>query len=361
MRSFAVFSAALMLWVCSLHLFFHPDRAALVAPLAQGQLEADHAALRRYNPEWELMGRLFTALAFANLSFEDPAWREPLARIADETDALERQHGPTWFLLPYGAQATQSLFVDGEIALMLAARQLRAGGDPTSLKARVARIEQQLNASPILLPESYPDEGWVFCNTVAVAALRTSDAALGTDHSALIARWLQSLKAHLVDPRTGMLVSSFHRDGTPRDGPEGSTLWLAAHMLQLVDERFARDQYALARASLGHSALGFAWAGEWPQAWRGGVDIDSGPTIPLVDANAGSSGLAVLGAAAFHDDAYLDGLLSSLSLAAFPVRRDGALHFAAGNSLADAVTLYSLVQGPLWACVKEARCSAPRS
>jgi len=361
MRSLLVFAAALAVWLCTLHLFFRPDRAALVQPLANGQLAADHSGLRRYNPEWELMGRLFTALAFANLSFEHPEYLAPLTRIANETDALERQHGVTYFLLPYGKHATQSLFVDGEIALMLAARQLRAGGDPASLEDRVARIERQLTASPLLLPESYPDEGWVFCNTVAVAALKASDAALGTDHSELIARWLQSLKLHLVDPRTGMLVSSFHRDGSPRDGPEGSTIWLAAHMLQLVDPQFAREQYALARASLGHSALGFAWAAEWPAAWQGGMDIDSGPTIPLVDANAGSSGLALLGAAAFEDAAYLDGLLSSLRLAAFPVQRGASLRFAAGNSLADAVTLYSLVQGPLWNCIKESRCSAPRS
>ncbi|MBL8956436.1 MAG: hypothetical protein JNK82_37020, partial [Myxococcaceae bacterium] len=182
--SLAVFAVALSVWLAALHVFFRPDKPALGAALAKGQLTADHAQLRRYNPEWELMGRLFTALSFANLSFHDPAYLEPLVRIANETDALERQHGVTYFLLPYGAGATRSLFVDGEIALMLAARQLRAGGDPTGLQHRVERIERQLEASPILLPESYPDEGWVFCNTVAVAALRASDAALKTDHSA---------------------------------------------------------------------------------------------------------------------------------------------------------------------------------
>lgn len=364
MRTFAVFAAALGVWLCTLHLFFQADPKALVAPLAKGQLEGEAArtALRQHNPEWDLMARLFASLSYANLAFADPAYVEPLSRLAEETDALERAHGPTYFLLPYGASATRSLFVDGEIALMLAAKQVHRGGDATALKDRVARLERQLTASPLLIAESYPDEGWVFCNTIALAALKASDVALGTDHSDLLARWVVSAKKHLVDPKTGLLVSSFHADGRHRDGPEGSTLWLAAHMLQLVDPVFAHEQYTLARAALGRTRLGFGWAAEWPREWVGSDDVDSGPTIPFVDANAGSSGLALLGAAAFHDDAFRDALLTSMSFAAFPVTSaDGSLHYAAGNSLADAVTLYSLVQGPLWACLKENKCSAPRS
>lgn len=360
MRPFAV---AFAVWLVLLQFLFRTDPKALVEPLAKGQLAAKRTELRAYNPEWELMGRLFAALAYANLAFEDRSYVEPLRQLADETDALERAHGPTSYLLPYGKHATQSLFVDGEIALMLAAKQLHAGGDASALKDRIGRIERQLESAPLLLAESYPDEGWVFCNTIAVAALKTSDAALGTDHSDLIARWLASLKTHFVDAKTGMLVSSFHADGRHRDGPEGSTLWLAAHMLQLVDEPFAREQYALARKHLGRGALGFGWAAEWPRQWRGGVDIDSGPTIPLLDANAGSSGTALLGAAAFGDEEWLRALVTSMRFAAFPTTDGhGGLHFAAGNSLADAVTLYALVQGPLWKCIqKGTACCAPRS
>lgn len=126
-------------------------------------------------------------------------------------------------------------------------------------------------------------------------------------------------------------------------------------MLQLVDEAFADEQYRRARRALGGQLLGFAWAAEWPRSWQGGDDVDSGPTVPLVDANAGASGLALVGAAAFHDTEYLEGLVTSLQFAAFPVREGDALRFAAGNTLADAVLLYSLVQGPLWARAKEVR------
>ena len=89
-------------------------------------------------------------------------------------------------------------------------------------------------------------------------------------------------------------------------------------------------------------------ASEWPASLRNVDDVDSGPTVPLVDANAGSSGLALVGAAAFDDDGFLDGLVTSLQFAAFPHEDETGLRFSAGNSLADAVLLYALTEGPLW-------------
>lgn len=370
MRKLLALTVAFALWLPAVHLFFHRDPETLVPALAQGQVQFWEAAtadsLRTNNPEWDLMARTFAVLSFANLALKDETQRPQLTaligRIVDDTERAERESGIHHFMLPYGQTASSSLFVDGEVALMEATRQLLAPGDRGPLEQRVRRIESTLRASPLLVGESYPDEGWVFCNTVALAALRVSDAALGTSHDALFREWVGIARAHWVAPRSGLLISSFHMNGAPRDGPEGSTLWLAAHMLQLVDAPFAREQYVLAREKLGHTALGFGWASEWPAEWPGHDDIDSGPTIPLVNANAGSSGLALVGARAFGDDAYLGALISSLGLAAFPTERDGTLKYAAGNTLADAVTLYSLTEGPLWACVKgEARCSAPQS
>lgn len=119
-------------------------------------------------------------------------------------------------------------------------------------------------------------------------------------------------------------------------------------MLQLVDPDFARAQYLRASSALVRSALGFAWTREWS---RGGqAAVDSGPTIPWVDANADSSGLAFVGAAAFDDDALLDELLSTVGFGGFPQAREGQVRFAAGNPLGDAVILYALVEGPLWQC-----------
>jgi len=356
-------------WLPLLHILFSvtasPDAVATSlarrqSALWSGRREGERGHLARSNPEWELMRRTFNVLAFANLALTHPEHRaEYLAtidRILASTLSLVEEHGQQHFLLPYAAAqdfrdpSRRSLFVDGEIALMLAVRQTLEPHPrwTAPLEARTRRIASQLERAPVLAAESYPDEGWTFCNVVALVALRLHDGVAGTDHRPLVRRWIASARAHLVDPSTGLLVSSFDWQGRPKDGPEGSSLWLVAPMLLVLDPPLARDQYERARRELARDALGFAWAREWPGSWPGGDDIDSGPTVPLVGANAGSSGLALVAAHAFGDAAFERGLLASLELGGFPVREGGELRYAAGNDLADAVLLYALVQGPLW-------------
>src|SRR5262245_51856974 len=97
-------------------------------------------------------------------------------------------------------------------------------------------------------------------------------------------------RERLIDPKTGLRVSSYRLDGTAHDGPEGSSIFLAATMLQLVDGDFAADQYRRARCELGRNVLGFGFAREWPASWSGPIDIDSGMIVPIVGASPGASG-----------------------------------------------------------------------
>lgn len=345
-----------VVWFAALHRFFASEPQALVTPLTQHLLTADRSILRKSNPEWDLMARTFTVLAFLNQIDERPELLSAVDDILEETLSMDEAHDDA-FVLPYFHQGqfadskTRSIFVDGELALMLAARQLVAPNErwKVPLSTRIDRLTQAMERGPVLSAESYPNEAWTFCNTIALAATRLADVVDGRDHSALRRNWVARAKQSLVDSRTGLLISSFTWGGTVRDGPEGSTIFLAAHMLQLVDGEFAQEQYRIARRELGGQLWGFGWAAEWPSAWQEADDIDSGPTVPLFRANAGASGLALVGAAAFGDDTYLKALVASLRFAAFPVKSEGVLRFAAGNTLADAVLLYSLVQGPLWA------------
>jgi hypothetical protein len=316
--------------------------------------------MRKSNSEWDFMGRTFAELAFANLALRDPArsaaYLEAMDRIIDETIHLERERGIYYFLMDYAradafkAKPPRSLFQDGEIALMLAARRLVRERDDLKpmLDERIRLIQAQMIQSPVLCGESYPDECWMFCNAVAVAAMRMADVLDGTDHSGFIRKWLDEVKARLVDRRTGLPVSSFRQDGTPIEGPEGSSLWMVIHCLKLVDAEFAGELYQRAKLELRGKFLGFGFAREWPRNWQGETDIDSGPVIPILDASVASSGLAILGAASFEDDEFLSELLTSLQFAGFPIEGKESLHFDAGSSLGDAVLLYGLAQGPLW-------------
>src|SRR5262249_47007065 len=161
-------------------------------------------------------------------------------------------------------------------------------------------------------------------------------------------RWVARAREKLVDEKTGLLVSSYRLDGTPRDGPEGSSIFLDAHMLRIVDADFAADQYRRARAELGVEVLGFGFAREWPRSWKGGLDGASGTIVPIVGASPGASGFALLGAASFDDLPFLKSLHASLDLAAFPEERAGRLRYLASNPVGDAVLLYSTVVGAAW-------------
>jgi hypothetical protein len=311
--------------------------------------------LRLANPEYDLMSRTFLALALGDLAVREPdRWYAravaALDVMIDDTAAAIADHGPAYFLMPYWAYrdsrgARRSVFVDGEQLLVLAIRQ-RLDDAPrhrSAVRTLAGHVADAMLAGPVASAESYPDECWTFCNSVALAALKLADAAKDP-----AVAWSAAARARLVEPSSGMLVSSYRYDGTALDGPEGSSIWLVTHMLRLVDRPLADAQYALARAQLGRSVLGFGWAREWPPGVEGAMDVDSGPVVPVVQASPSSSGLAILAARSAGDDDFADALVASLDLAAFPDERDGRLRFLAGNAVGDAVILAGCTAGPLW-------------
>jgi hypothetical protein len=371
-----------LIWVPCLHCFFTRPAADFHTPAGLSsqarRLAARHLQLwtepqlreqelrkmRASNAEWDFMGRSFLVWSLANMGLRDPASRQAylqtMDQITEETLRLEKQEGMYFFLMPYAkdrrysAQPAHSLFLDGEIALMLASRRLveeKPEYKPL-LTERVDAIVERLQQSPHLMLESYPDECWMFDHVVALDAVRMADYLDGSDHTALIREWLAMARKKLIHPESGLLVSSFTPDGLVLDGPEGSTIWMVAHALQLLDEDFARDQYQRARKDLGATTLGFSYAHEWPASWDGPADIDSGPIIPVFNISAGASGMAFIGASAFRDDPFLSSLAATLDFAGFPSSQGGRLKYCASNQVGDAALLYAATLGPLWQKVK---------
>ncbi|APR80885.1 hydrolase, putative [Minicystis rosea] len=368
---------ATALWLPSLHLFYRPAPAAKQADgLLARQLDLfrekerharEAGRMRRTNAEWDFMGRTYLAWSLAELALRDPARREErlaaLDSIIDDTLRLERQEGLYYFLMPYAQRSAwvmdppRSQFTDGEIALMLALRRMVAEKEAykAPLAERVQAMVDRMQKSPTLSAESYPDECWSFCNAVALAAIKAGDILDGTDHRAFLKSWIETAKAKLVDPATGLLVSSYTLAGKTKDGPEGSSIWMVAHALRAVDPVFAEDQYTRAKKTLAQTILGFGYAREWPAGRRGPVDVDSGPIVPLLDVSAGSSGLAFVAAASFGDSQYLGALRTTLDFAAFPTEHGGKIGYAASNQVGDAVVLYALSLGPLWDALRDGR------
>jgi hypothetical protein len=241
-------------------------------------------------------------------------------------------------------QPARSQFIDGEIALMLGMRCVVSDRPDyrTCLVERIRIIIDRMESSPTLSAESYPDECWTFCNSVALAAIRVSDYLEGTDHRTLFRRWVAMSRAKLVD---GRRIYS----------PEGSSIWMVCHCLSLIDEPFAREQYELARKALTGRVLGFGFAREWPSDAQEAMDVDSGLVVPIVQASVGSSGLAFVAAGTFQDIELMQSIATSLRLIGFPVEDEHGLSHAASNQVGDAVVLYGLVLGPMWEKVKGGR------
>jgi len=372
---------AAAIWLPCLHLLYrqkqdHFRSDSGVSVKAQ-QLAARHLHLwsagqsneitrmRRSNAEWDFMGRSFLAWSLAEMALREPESKSiyvgVIDQIIEDTVRLEREKSFYFFSMsyaksrPYVQQPARSQFVDSEIALMLAVRRLVESKSEYKpmLQERIVQMVERMKKSPSLSAESYPDECWMFDNVVALVAIKIADELDGEDHSEFIKYWLSLAKQKLIHRETGLLVSSFTWDGTPLDGPEGSSIWMVTHCLRLLDEEFARDQFRRARRELGRELMGFGWSREWPVSWKGARDIDAGAVIPGLEISAGGSGMAFIAASSFADHQFLSSLHTTLDFAAFPKHEGGRLKYCASNQVGDAALLYAMVLGPIWEKAKQ--------
>ena len=330
-----------------------------VTEWAEGHTPASYTQMRRQNPEWDFMARTFLVLTLTEHALADPEETERAKQTIDaiiaDTLAQEALHGPSRFLLSYWFRTPlrgngRSLFVDGELLVMMGARRMIDDDAwQTEMSSRAALVASSLGAGSALpIAESYPDEGWLFCHAMAMVGLRMHEVLDDADHAALKSEWLAAIRSELVHPETGMLVSEFNMDGIHHDGPEGSSIWAVAVALQLLDPELARQQYELARQHLGGSVLMMGYAREWPRGHEGPIDIDSGPLVPFIDASASSSGFALLASQAFGSKRWNRQLHRALAAAFLVMKVDPFLAAAADNPVGQSVVLWGLSFGPLW-------------
>src|SRR5215470_3153489 len=173
------------IWLPCLHFVFHKSPSDFyqtqgLSPQAK-QLAARHLDLwtepqsrerelqkmRASNAEWDFMGRSFLVWSLANMGLREPAsktiYLATIDQIIDETVRLEKQEGMYFFLMSYAkashyvAQPPHSLFLDGEIAMMLASRRMLEEKPEYKplLTERVDAIAQRFEQSTRMMLESY--------------------------------------------------------------------------------------------------------------------------------------------------------------------------------------------------------------
>ncbi len=197
-RGIAAILLAAAIWLPLVHWFYDQPAdnyhsADKVPPLAMS-IAARHISLwtdpelrrlelekmRSRNAEWDFMARCFFVWSLGNVGLRDPAMKTTVLpvmdAIIDETIRLEKEHGIHFFLMPYGRysefkmQPPRSIFIDGEIGLMLGLRRLLEDRDDYRIlhRERIEIMLDRMQKGPILCAESYPDEFWLLSRLVTI-------------------------------------------------------------------------------------------------------------------------------------------------------------------------------------------------
>jgi hypothetical protein len=192
---------------------------------------------------------------------------------------------------------------------------------------------------------TYPGEAYPVDNCAVVGSLGLHARVTGRGHPELVKAWVEQVRAHHLDPESGLLVQAVDvLNGRAVDAPRGSGTSLGLYFLSFADDALAQDMYRGLRRSLGRTFLGFGAVREYPAGSSGAGDIDSGPII--FGFGLSPTGFALAGSLMYEDRAYFRRLIASAYLAGAPLRRGERLEFVTGGPLGNAILLAMLTAGP---------------
>lgn len=297
---------------------------------------------RRFDGEWLFGTHMMAAMGFGQVALSQPDHRTAMLAAMDR--CLKRMAEPAVTAFDteaWGEEPLDSLEgPSGHVAYLgyyNLALSLRRYHEPHGRWARrndaiSEALHRRFEAALVL--ETYPGERYPVDNAAAIASLALRAHALGQERPAVVDRWLRAL-AGWRDPHTGLLVQSLSPEGLPLDAPRGSGTALAAYYLAFVDQRTGRDLYASLEGHLGGEVLGFGVVREYPEGHGGPGDVDSGPLIAGYSISA--TGFALASARRFGSPHRFRSLVATAQLFGVPRSRAGALHFATGGPIGDAI------------------------
>jgi hypothetical protein len=303
--------------------------------------------------EWPFMAFAYFGYACANLAKLDHSIRsDALAEMRWLIDALQtpRMSGfvTPHFGEPFGTgPLTPSVFVHGHF-LNLAVRYREVSGDARydPLIHRIAgALNQSFQTSRQGILKSYRDMWWISDNLPALSALARYDRIYRRDTSAARNKFLQHVKAHYLDARTGLLCTYVDADHVRQiQGARGISTMYGLHFLGDLDDAFATNQYHLARQHFVREIFGVAAVREFAEGTGGTGDIDSGPLVFGLGPSA--SGFAIAAAAAMQDKATAGALLKAAVVAGLPEFRSTELAYTLMPPVGQAVILFGKTE--LW-------------
>ncbi len=321
---------------------------------------------KRFDGEWLFGTYMMAAMGFGQVALEtdDPARRAAsLARMETCIDAVLGEGPRAFDRDAWGIDAIASTHAPpgsprdrghvaylGYAGLALGLHRVLV---PTSRwsethDAIAAALVRRYEASSTGLLETYPGEVYPVDNAAALGALALHARAVGEPRPRAVAIGLDALRAHAIDPVTGLLAQAVDAtDASPRDRMRGSGTALASYFLAFADRPTSAALYRAVRRELFRTVIGFGAVLEYGPSKTneraGNGDIDSGPIV--LGFGVSATGFA-LGASRMHDDR--DAFASLYATAhLFGAPHDGARSrtFATGGPLGDAI-LFAMVTAP---------------
>ena len=208
-----------------------------------------------------------------------------------------------------------------------------------------AELARRVEASPTMLPETYPGEAYPVDVSSIIASLGVHGRVTGADHSELIQRWSANFRARYVDADSGLVVQAVHyQTGDPLDQPRASGTALAAYFLSFADMELSRELYRDGIVPCHRAPLGFGAVKEYAPGSEGGWgDIDSGPVVLSFGTSA--TGFTLASARIHQDPRRYRQIVRTAHLFGAPVHRDGRSSYVTGGPLGNAILLAMLTAG----------------
>ncbi len=332
--------------------FLHLHKAFHKIDLTGPAVKTDGWTYNISEAEWPFMGFCYFGYACANFAKYDPVIREEaLVEMRWLIEALQtpRMSGfeTPHFGEPFGTNGIHvAVFVHGHF-LNLAMRYREVSGDNRydALIHRVAAaLVREYAVSDQGILRSYKDMWWITAQLSGpVRFLSRYDRIFRSDTSAAREKFLHSLKTYYLDKDTGMFCTYVNPvNHTQLQGPRGISMMYGLHFLKDFDDKFAANQYDLAKSFLVQNMLGFSAVREFPKGTSGRADVDSGPLI--LGTGPSASGFAIAAAAINGDEATAGQLLKASAMAGMPVLREGELEYLSIPVVGQAVILFGMTE-----------------
>jgi len=277
----------------------------------------------------------FFFYATACMIYRDPGF-DPEAPDVLERLLLKYQERPVWedwVKDGYGKNPLErnNMMYRGHLSLMLNLYQAITGDPRYADQAQTVtlRLHQEALEHPFVGVPCEPDNYYIACNSVSQLSYRFYDKLHGTRLSQIRFPWLNWIRKHMRNPKTGLLGTVYH----PSTGqvewhhPARHNGWDIL-FLSAVQPDFADTLYQAYREHLIRSFAGMGWAVKNP----GGFWPDKGGT-----------GFAFGAAHAESDSATFRLFLRSLKVFAKPMWLNGRLHYQRSDLLGDTILLFAKV------------------